>query len=117
MYISKSLISIEDIKPLISSKLLTALTQTESFQAVHTSPSSTIAAAPTSPLRLIATPTITRATSTWLLFTSPPSTSAAGRKQDDQSSVAIEVSVAVVILCIAAVALAMMITFAVYKYR
>ena len=113
---SKSLLSTKDIKPLSSSsELLTALTQTNSFQNMHTSPASTIAAGPTSPLSLSATPTITQTVSTKILFTSPSSTaSAAGWKQDNQlQSVAIGVSVAVVILCIGAVVM----TFAVYMYR
>ena len=113
---SKSLLSTEDVKPLSSSsELLTALTQTSSFQNLHTSPASTIAAGPTSPLSLTATPTITQTVSTKILFTSPSSTaSAAGGKQDNQlQSVAIGVSVAVVILCIGAVVMAL----AVYKYR
>ena len=109
---SNSLFATEDIKPL-SSELLTALTQTDSFQAAHTSPSSTISAGPTSPLSLTDMPTLTM-----ILFTSLSSTSAAGWKRENQlHSVAIGVSVTVVILCIGAVVVAMMITFAVYMYR
>ena len=107
---SNSLFATEDIKPL-SSELLTALTQTDSFQAAHTSPSSTISAGPTSPLSPTAMPTLTM-----ILFTSPSSPSAAGWKRENQlQPVAIGVSVTVVILCIAAVVVAMMITFAVYR--
>ena len=148
---SKSLISTEDIKPL-SSELLTAHTQTDSFQALHTSPASTIAAGLTStslslsamptltqteytqfsvtfltstishvgltsPLSLAVTPTLSQTVSPRILFNSPSSTSAAGWKQDHQP-LATGVSVTVVILCIAAIVVAiMMITFAVYMYR